>query len=581
MRLRQDLRWRGKQAMDEALARVVIPRVKVPGDVAPRYARVHRLEAMVPMRDGVRLATDVYLPYDPVDGGPQPTQTGLPAIVERQPYGKRGAFLAMGALGPYYAKRGYAFVVQDIRGRWASEGEYDPFVHESDDGYDTLEWVARQPWCDGRIGAAGESYFGYTTWAMAVTGHPALRAAIPGETATDMYTAAFRNGAHCLNPFGIWAFWVNGKRFGNYYRVDPYTLPLSTLDEASGLGGKQWKMLLEHFPRDDYWASLDLTEKAKQIEVPVMQWSGWYDQFLDPTIRLWRELRARREDQFLVLPPLDHLTSPERTGRIGQTKVADVGTFYDRNIRFFDRFLRGAETEFPSAPVTYFTMGPDEWRTAGEWPPAGTGEIELFLGSDALAPEPPGEPAERRYTYDPADPVAPWVGTEGWAPAQHMKDRAEIGRRGDVVVFDSPPLAADFEVTGPLRVSLFASTSAEDTDFIATLDDVHPGGYVHLVQQGIVRARYRNAGRDEPIEPGSVVEYAIDLWHTSYVVKAGHRLRLELSSSELDRYDRNLNTCEPWATGTTWKVAEQTLHLGGDHPSRLLLWGPRAPRFAA
>jgi hypothetical protein len=226
-------------------------------------------------------------------------------------------------------------------------------------------------------------------------------------------------------------------------------------------------------------------------------------------------------------------------------------------------------------------MGPDEWRTAGEWPPAGTGEIELFLGSDALAPEPPGEPAERRYTYDPADPVAPWVGTEGWAPAQHMKDRAEIGRRGDVVVFDSPPLAADFEVTGPLRVSLFASTSAEDTDFIATLDDVHPGGYVHLVQQGIVRARYRNAGRDEPIEPGSVVEYAIDLWHTSYVVKAGHRLRLELSSSELDRYDRNLNTCEPWATGTTWKVAEQTLHLGGDHPSRLLLWGPRAPRFAA
>ena len=577
---RRDVRWWGKQAYDEALARVVLPRYTAPGDIAPRYSRVHRLEAMVPMRDGVRLATDVYLPYDPVDGGPQPTETGLPAIVERQPYGKRGAFLAMPTLGPYFARRGYAFVVQDVRGRWASEGDYDPFIHEVDDGYDTLEWVAQQPWCDGRIGAAGESYFGYTTWAMAVGGHPALRAAAPGETAVDMYTAAFRSGALCFNPFGIWAMWINGRRFCNYYRVDPYKLPLQTLDDACKLGSRPWKLLMEHFPKDDYWELFDLTERVKEVEIPVLQWSGWYDQFLDQTIKLWREMRKRREDQYLVLPPLDHLTSPERTGRIGQTKVANVGTFYDRNVRFFDKHLRGAETEFPSAPVTYFTMGSDEWRTAGEWPPAGTREFELHLEADALSPEPVTDPAERRFTYDPADPVAPWVGTEGWAPAQYMRDRAEIGRRADVLVFDSPPLAADFEITGPLRVALFAATSAEDTDFVATLDDVHPGGYVHLVQQGIVRARYREEGRDEPVEPGQVVEYAIDLWHTSYIVKAGHRLRLEISSSEFDRYDRNLNVYEPWATSTAWTVAEQTLHLGGDHPSRLIVSGPREPRFA-
>ena len=589
----QDIRWWKKQAYDRALKLVYMDRLELPSDIAPRYAGFRRVREMIPMRDGVRLATDVYLPIDPVDGSPTPVTTGVPALVVRQPYGNREAFCFFPLQGRYWARRGYAFILQDIRGRWDSEGEYDPFVHEIDDGYDTLDWVSRQRWCNGTAGALGESYYGYTTWAMAVGGHPVLRAAAPGDTTVDMYASAFRNGAFCMNPFGIWALWINHKRFCNYYRVDPYKVPLETLDEQCGLSSRQWKMLISHFPKEEYWDRLDLTDRLSDVDIPLLHWSGWYDQFLGQTIAHWQTMRARRDDQFLVIGATDHMLSPERTGRIGRTKVAGIGKAHDRVCRFFDRYLTGADTEFPAAPVSYFTLGRDEWRTAPDWPPPDSRTLELFLGTGgetaataagaaaagALLPAPPAAPAEVAYSYDPDDPVAPWVGTDGWSAAMELSDRAPLALRPDVLVFDSPPLAEGFELSGPLRVTLFAATSAEDTDFVATLDDVYPDGYAHLVQQGIVRARYHTPGRDEPVVPGAVVEYEIDLWAAGYVVAAGHRLRLEISSSEFDRYDRNLNVYETWGTATRPVIARQTIHLGGERPSRLTVMAPHEARF--
>jgi putative CocE/NonD family hydrolase len=455
-----------------------------------------------------------------------------------------------------------------------------------DDGYDSVDWVASRAWCDGTVGAMGESYFGYTTWAMAVGAHPALRAACPGDTTVDMYTSAFRDGALYYNPFGVWALWVSGKRFCNYLRADSYHLPLQDLDEAAGIPSRPWKLLLEHFPKDEYWGLIDLTSRLGEVQVPVLQWSGWYDQFLCQTIAHWHDISARRReqgDQYLALGATDHMLSLERNGRIGQLKVAGHGHWNDRICRFFDRYLKGADTAFPAAPVTYFTLGRDEWRTAPSWPPPDTRRFELFpagaAGHGTLQPASPDAPSTLSYTYDPEHPLDAWVGTDGWAPARDMRDRAPYASRPDVLAFDSPPLAADLEITGELAVTLFAASSAEDTDFIATLDDVFPDGYVHLVQQGIVRARYRNAGRDEPLEPGATVEYTIDLWSTSYVVRAGHKLRLEISSSEFDRYDRNLNCYEPWGTGCHSRTALQTVHLGGDTPTRLTLSGPSEPKF--
>ncbi len=595
---REDLRWWGRTARDEALSLALMSRVELPSDIAPRFEKAPRREFMAPMRDGVRLATDVYLPQRPVGHGKDARPGPFPALVIRQPYGKREPFLWMPVQARYWARRGYACVVQDVRGRWASEGEYEPFFHELDDGYDTVDWVAKQPWCDGTVGVMGESYFGYTTWAMAIGAHPAIKAACPGDTSPDMYASAFRDGAMCYNPFGIWALWIAGSRFRNYLRADSYHLPLADLDEVAGIPSEPWKLLLGHFPKDDLWRSIDLRPRLHEVRVPVMQWSGWYDNFLGETLRTWREASApgaMQGEQYLVLGATDHMESLERTGRTGRVKVAGHGRWNDRICRFFDRHLRGAGTEFPPAPVTYFTLGRDEWRTAVSWPPPDSQRVELYAaaasagdngfapsraGRGSLLPAPAASPATLAYAYDPEHPLDAWVGSDGWATAQVMKDRAPFAERADVLVFDSPPLAADFEVTGPLSVALFASTSAEDTDFVATLDDLFPDGYAHLVQQGIVRARYRDGG-DARVEPGKVVEYTIDLWATSYVVRAGHRLRLELSSSEFDRYDRNLNCYEPWGTGRTPRVAQQQVHLGGETPTRLVLSAPAAPRFRA
>jgi uncharacterized protein len=623
-----DVRWWGKQAYDGALKYGLLPVVDVPSEIAVRYRGVRKLSAMVPMRDGVLLATDVYLPSEPVDGGPEPCaggrpvlktalaqvkgrardlagavgrreerpagppcddgghMTGVPALVVRQPYGKTEAFCAFPVFGRYWARRGYAFVVQDVRGRWASEGEYDPFMNEFDDGHDTVDWVAAQPWCDGSVGAMGESYYGYTAWCMALSGHPAVKAASPGDTTVDMYYSAFRSNALCFNPFGVWAMWINHDRFCNYYKVDSYHLPLGGVDEASDLESRPWKLLTEHFPKDDYWAKADLTDRLAAVDLPVLHWSGWYDQFLSQEIAHWRICRERRDDQYLVIGATDHMLSPQLTGRIGQMPVAGIGNAHDRTCRFFDRYLKGMETAFPAAPVTYFVLGRGEWRTTDEWPPPEMSEERLFLagaaasGGGALTPAPPPAPSGDAYAYDPEHPVDLWVGTDGWAPARDMKDRAGLEARGDVLTFDTPPLAADLEVTGALGVTLHAASSAEDTDFIATLCDVHPGGYVHLVQQGIVRARYRDPGRDEPLEPGRVYEYDIDLWCTSYVFPAGHRLRLEVSSSEFDRFDRNLNVYAPWATVDAPVVAEQQVKHDAEYPSCLTLSVAAPPRFA-
>lgn len=595
---RQDLRWWGRTARDRALSLALMSRVELPSDIAPRYGRAARRELMVPMRDGTRLATDVYLPAGPVGHGRDARPGPFPALVVRQPYGKREPFLWMPVQGRYWAKRGYALVVQDVRGRWASEGVYEPFFNELDDGYDTVDWVARQPWCDGTVGVMGESYFGYTTWAMAIGGHPAIKAACPGDTTVDMYVSAYRDGALCYNPYGVWALWIAGKEFRNHLRADPYHLPLKEIDEAAGIPSEPWKLLVGHPSRDEMWQRADLTPRLGEVQVPVLQWSGWYDNFLSQTIRHWRDisrLRAGQGDQYLMLGATDHMQSLERTGRIGRVKVAGHGHGNDRICRFFDRYLRGAETEFPSAPVTFFTLGRDEWRTAADWPPPGSKSFELFAaapgaggngrgpgaaGRGVLSPEPSTAPATLAYAYDPEHPLDAWVGTDGWALGQHMRDRAPYALRPDVLAFDTPPLAADLEITGPLRAALFASTSADDTDFVATLDDVFPDGYVHLVQQGIVRARHRDGG-DARVEPGKVMHYSIDLWDTSYVVRAGHRLRLEISSSEFDRFDRNLNCYEPWGTGTKPRVARQQVHLGGETPTRLVLTGPAAPRFRA
>ncbi len=278
----------------------------------------------------------------------------------------------------------------------------------------------------------------------------------------------------------------------------------------------------------------------------------------------------------------DHELSPEFTGRIGKLAVERHGYAHDRIKTFMDCWLKGEDAGVSDGGrILYFTMGRNEWRRTDEWPPKPVEERRYYLHSDGgagapdgagvLSTEAPSDEPVDRFTYDPRDPVDYWLGINLWELAKHMGDRREVERRADVLVYSTAPLATDLEVTGPLSVTLSAATSARDTDFTAALVDVHPDGYAHLVQEGIRRARFRELdARESPVQPGAVYAYEIDLWATSYVFAAGHRIRLEVSSSNFDRYDRNLNT-RRFALDDEIAVAAQTVHHSAEHPSYVTL----------
>jgi hypothetical protein len=585
-----DLRWWWHRLHEIVAKRTMLPRLRLPSDVVPRRAVARpATNVMVPMRDGVRLATDIYLPERSSSGG-----EAFPTVLIRMPYGKDEAYCQLPAHGKYWAQRGYACVIQDVRGRWSSEGRFDPFVNEERDGYDTIDWAAAQPWSDGKIGMTGESYYGYTQWAAAVAGHPALTCIAPGDTAADIYGVwVYVNNCFCLQTMGTWAYQCQGPRDVNYYRYDPWHLPLATIDDDAGVPSAIHKEWIVHPRRDEYWMPIDLDDRYADVRVPALHWGGWYDVFLKGTIDGWRGVRdaatdaAVREAQFLTIGATDHELTPETTGRVGRLPILGHGYAHDRVCRFFDHYLRGDDNGVADEPrVQYFVMGRNEWRQADDWPPPGGGPLDLYLhgtGPRRLSPDPPTDgAAPSGYAYDPDDPVRPWLGKNLWELAREMTCRGVLADRADVLVFDSPPLADDLEVTGPVRATLHASSSAPDTDFTAALVDVFPDGYCHLVQEGITRGRHRGSDRVETLlEPDRAYEFTVDLWHTSYLFAAGHRLRLEISSSNFDRFDRNLNTGRPSGFDGRRQIARQTVFHDAQRPSRLTVTvaGPKA-RFA-
>jgi len=544
------------------------------------------------MRDGVVLRADVYLP------GVVPGR--FPVVLIRLPYGKREAYCYAPAHGRFWARKGYICVIQDVRGKWASAGVFEPYVNEAQDGWDTLDWVAAQPWCDGNIGMTGESYYGSTQWAVAPLGHPNLRCLAPGNVDPDRYGAVHDGGALCFATAAIWSFDICDRRNLNHYRFDPWHLPLATTAEAAGRQTATYQRLVDHPSRDAEWDALDAPCKYEDITVPMLHWGGWWDVHTHGTIAGWRRVRERslsaeaRGDQWLMLAATDHELSPEFIGKVGRVPVRGHGWSHDRVRRFMDWHLKG-EGDFGSSPrVQYYVTGADEWRGADDWPPrrielqdwylrsrghagaAGGGDGRLEPEGSASAKEAAaGSSAERpadELVYDPADPVQAWCGRNVWSAAGELGDRRPVEERPDVLVYSSPCLEEALEVAGPVCVHLHAASTACDTDFTAALVDVFPDGYAQLVWEGITRARYRDSEREPSlIEPGRVYEYVIDLASVGYVFAPGHCVRLEVSSSNFDRYDRNPNTGGEHGRETRFEIARQTVLHDGVHPSRLVL----------
>ncbi|HLZ72201.1 MAG TPA: CocE/NonD family hydrolase [Dehalococcoidia bacterium] len=568
----------------------------------------------VPMRDGVTLRADVTRP----DGDAR-----LPVILVRLPYGKSMLSMQTYAEANRLALAGYAVVHQDTRGRFASEGDFYPFRDEAQDGYDTVEWCAAQPWSSGNVGMTGGSYFGATQWLAATATPPHLKAIFPVVTASDYYEGwTYRGGALHLGFALLWALLLSpeaalrqskgtgdgSKRVAELLRaVDDVQnlykrLPLQQMPELerTALYFFDW---LEHESLDEYWRQWRIADRYERIDVPAFHVGGWYDLFLGGTLENYLGMRERggsaaaRAHQRLLIAPWAHGAYSGAYAEYTHGSAADMAfmNLAGMQIRWFDRWLKGIDNGVDrEPPVRLFVMGEGVWRDEQEWPLArtrftpfylhGQGRANSAAGNGTLGEAPAANEPPDVYTYDPRDP-APTVGGTTFLPGLYIaanagpRDQQTVEARPDVLVYSTPPLAQDIEVTGPVEVVLYASTTAPDTDWTAKLVDVHEDGFARILCDGILRARYRyGLEKAEPVQPGAVEEYVIDLWATSNLFRAGHRIRLEISSSNFPHFDRNLNTggrlgAESLAEA---KPALQTVFHDAAHPSHLLL--PIIPR---
>jgi hypothetical protein len=604
--LRADVAWQGLMAINQVDKRLRLPRRRVPTETTDRFPRCRVTPGvMVPMRDEVRLSTNVYRPAGN-DG--RAHEAPLPAVLIRVPYGKDDPYLSMPAHGRYWARKGYACVIQDVRGKFASEGEWQPLLHEADDGYDTIDWIASQRWSDGQVGMIGESYFALTQWAAASRFHPALRCIAPGCMGVDLYRLMYEDGALALDTTGTWVCDQLHRRYINYLRFDPWVLPLKRYPADAGFPSELFDQAIAHPDRDETWEPYDLSEVLDELDIPAFHWTGWYDCFLRPSLETWEGVQRRnrydtvRGSQWLCIGPADHELTTETTGTAGRHELAGQGVVNDRVLAFFDHWLRHAGEGFETSPrVRCYVTGAGRWREGDGWPLPGTRFTKYYLraaapaaggGAEAGAGE-PGEPVERpgllsqeppgdeppdEFTYNPARPVDYWVGKPVFSAAKFLADRRQIVARPDVAGYVTPPLDEPLEVVGPLSATLYVSTSAPDTDFTVALVDIWPDGYAQLVQEGIRRLRYREGDGEHagpPAAPGAVYELRVDMAATGYEFTVGHRVGVEVSSSAFDRWDRNLNTGHPLGQDAEMVLAHQTVWHDGKRASHIDL--PLAP----
>ena len=542
--------------------------------------------APVVTRDGVMLANDVYLPAAVNDGARVRT------IVGRSPYNKNNA--AYPALADRWNERGYALVVGDVRGRGDSDGEFVPYVNEGTDGYDTVEWVAEQPWSNGDVVVVGASYGARSGWLTAVTRPPHLRAFIASVSPSDPFVE-FPNGQ---SPMMVsWYRIVQGRMLQNADGIDWMQvydhLPLRDLDETAGFTSRHWKESVRFPPAESRRDGIRYQHRYGDVHIPVLHISGWYDDEQIGTPLNYCGMVAEagtaeaRAGQRLLMGPWGHaVNAASKLGEVdfGAGAVIDLEGY---QATWLDWVFGGDTKVEPPAPVRIFVMGENAWRDEQEWPLARTRFSDYFLHSDGAAnsrlgngrldtAKPAGEELSDTFTYDPARPV-PFITEPRSSQLGGPDDYSAVELRGDVLCYTSEPLEEDTEISGPVQLILHASSTALDTDFTAMLVDVHPTGFCQRLCDSMVRARYRD-GYDEPrlMEPGTVYEFTIDVWNTSQVFFKGHRIRLDISSSAFPKYDRNLNTGEPVDTGTRMQRADNTVWHGTARPSRIVL--PLIPR---
>lgn len=506
-------------------------------------------DVMVPMSDGIELAATVYRPKE---NGP------FPVIVARTPYNKDG----MKNEAQRFCRNGYAYVAQDLRGRFKSRGNHAIIFHNDGwnnphDGHDMLAWIAQQPWCNGKIGSTGGSALGITQ-NMAAPGAPAaLKAQHVVVAFSDMYhQGAYQGGAFRK---GLLENWLIG----------------------TGMVEGNLKTFVAHPQYDEFWSELNPEKQAERVNAPAVFFGGWYDIFLQGTINSFMAIQSRGGPEAkgrcrLVIAPIGHgtmteLNYPDSAGRMPHCTD---------NLAWFDAILKGKNNGIANEkPVQYYVMGDptdkaapgNVWRSADSWPPPTVNTAYYLHPTGQVSTSIPTESESRSYQYDPAKPV-PTIGGAELGANIGPRDQRSIEARPDVLVFTSEVLEQPLEVTGRIGARLFVSSDCPDTDFTVKLTDVYPDGRSMLVTDGIRRARFRESfDREKLLEPGQIVEIGVDLWSTSLVFNKGHRLRIAISSSNAPRFDPNPNTGHAFRADHEQRVATNTVHFSKVHPSQIVL----------
>ena len=528
------------------------------------------LNLRVLTRDGVELATHVYMPNSE---GP------FPVMLVRTPYDA----LAKGAGVLKWPDRGYAYVVQDVRGRFLSDGDFYPWFNEVDDAEDTLNWLCEQPWCNGAVTMYGGSYPGVTQNGAAMTGHPALKCFTPALIGAEFYHTAYWGGAFRLS----WQIaWTLNLPEGTDRVELRNKLPLRDLDVIGGKKVPYWRDELAHPTMDEFWQKRSMSKHFSKIKAPAFIRTGWHDFFICDAFDLFNGLRQEggsqqvRDHTRILIGPWPHDINRSKVGEIDFGIEAVVSDLEELEFSFMDYFTCGREGyDLNAAPIRLFVMGANKWRDEYEWPLARTVYTEMFLssggkansanGDGVLAKTPSG--IEDHFEYDPANPVPTLGGAWDFTNAGSF-DQIENESRNDVLVYTSEKLSVDTEVTGSVVIKLFASSSASDTDFTAKLIDLSDDNKAMSVTDGIIRARYRKLdGSEKLLTPGVIYEFSIKCNPTAYLFKKGHQIRLEISSSNFPAFSRNLNTGGEIATESEIVIAKQTIYHSAEYPSKIVL----------
>ncbi len=553
------------------------------GELSPIVSdQIHiRHGLLTPMRDGLHLSMDLIRPD---------LEEAFPVILIRTPYNK------VLVRNPFYeslARRGYIVAIQDTRGRFNSDGEFFPYINEAEDGYDTVEWIAEQSWCDGNIGMAGGSYVAQTQWFAASQSPPHLKAIVPICSPPDAFSnEPILNGVFLL-PMGEWMLKMGRRSFQDQAFMELFTesqeyfdaLPISELPDLAGTSSAWWDEMMRHPNWDDLWKKCSYQKSWSEMDVAALNITGWYDMNFPgaPTnfsgMSEYGATEYARSNQHLIIGPWPHWVNRGTTLNgvdFGKQAVINLNDYI---VKFYDRWLKGVDNGIEDdKPVHVFLMGANEWRTFDDWPVIDAEATALYLhssghanslkGDGSLSFQPPGDEAADTFLYDPADPNGML-----WNLHDGPVDDRIPSIRDDMLCYTSAPLTESFDIIGPISIVLYAASSALDTDWHARLVDVYPDGSARYLCHGALRARFRNGFETpEMLVPDHTYEFKFGMDATGNRFLAGHRIRLEITSSWFPKYDRNTNSGAPNNfQDNEMVIASQRVLHDAEHPSHILI----------